>query len=247
MSDILPGIGFYTAIMEPIPTSLYTPILILSALLYGPLKMGVTYVYRNFAREEHAWLSDIPARGWANVKQGLFFGLLDIVVVLFLLNNIIGNFAADSDVVAILLLIARYVSIVVLVVYLFMRRYFYVMAVTVELSVIQIMKNAWLFAIIGLGRNILASLVSAAVWLATLFIIPLVTVVALPLVTFSLCGFSSVFICYPVIKKYIILPAMQAGKTDAAPGEGETPSISPEEAESQPDEADTSQENIEEK
>ena len=93
-----------------------------------------------------------------------------------------------------------------------MRHYFYMMAVTVELSVFAIIKNAWLFTVLGFGRNIITSLSCLFIWCLTLFILPLVTVAALPLFTYSLCGFATVFVCYPVVKKYIIVPALEMEK-----------------------------------
>lgn len=205
--DMFVGLGFFTTLFSYIPYKLYTPLLLVSVVIYGPLKMGVTYVYRNFAREEHAWMSDILSKARENFGQGLFFGVLDFLVVMLLLNNIVGLTGVEE--VTGIYAFLRYASYVMLVIYLFMRHYFYMMAVTVKLSVFAIIKNSMLFIVMGFGRNILASLVCIVVWAATLFIMPLVTVVAIPLVTYALCGFATVFICYPTIKKYIVVPAME--------------------------------------
>ncbi|MGI5936714.1 MAG: hypothetical protein ACOX7I_07935 [Oscillospiraceae bacterium] len=211
-SDMIPGIGFYATVLAYIPQRLYIPILILSILLYGPVKMGVTYVFRNFAREEHAWLSDVFSRALSNLKQGLFFGILDFVVVTVLLNSIFVGYTSEITTGIVIAYILKYLSIFFLVVYLFMRHYFYIMAVTVELSVFAIIKNAWLFTVLGFGRNILTSISCIVIWCLTLFTLPLVTVAALPLFTYSLCGFATVFVCYPIVKKYIIVPALELEK-----------------------------------
>jgi len=212
--ELFVGIGFYATVMAYIPMRFYTPMLLFSVVLYGPLKMGVTYVYRNFAREEHAWLSDLFTKAWENFRQGLFFGILDFLVVMLLLNNIVGLSGADSG--AALYVILRVASILLLTIYLFMRHYFYMMAVTVNLGVFAILKNALLFVVMGFGRNVLATLACVLIWAATLFVLPLVTVFALPLVTYALCGFATVFICYPTVKKYIVLPAMEQAEKEAA-------------------------------
>ena len=208
-STILIGVAFFASLMDYIPQWLFNVLLAVSVLLYGPVKMGVTYVYRNFAREEHAWLSDIFDRAKKNLGQGLFFGILDFLVTVLLLNNIIGSFTTAATAGLFIMRLSKYLSIFVLVIYGFMRHYFYILAVTVKLSIGQIIRNSWLFVIIGFGRNILTSLICMAVWLATLFILPLVTVVALLIMTYSLCGFATVYVCYPVVKKYVVLPAME--------------------------------------
>ena len=208
-STILIGVAFFASLMDYVPQWLFNVLLVVSVLLYGPVKMGVTYVYRNFAREEHAWLSDIFDRAKKNLGQGLFFGILDFLVTVLLLNNIIGTFTTEATAGLFIMRLSKYMSIFVLIIYGFMRHYFYILAVTVKLSIGQIIRNSWLFVIIGFGRNILTSLICIAVWLATLFILPLVTVVALLIMTYSLCGFATVYVCYPVVKKYVVLPAME--------------------------------------
>ena len=208
-STVLIGIAFFASLVDSIPQWLFNVLLAVSVMLYGPLKMGVTYVYRNFAKEEHAWLSDIFERAWKNLGQGIFFGVLDFLVTVLLVNNIIGTFATDAVAGAFIMRLSKYMSVFVLILYMFMRHYFYILAVTVKLSIPQIIKNSWLFAIIGFGRNILTSLICIATWLATLFILPLITVIALLIMTYAICGFASVYVCYPVVKKYVVLPAME--------------------------------------
>lgn len=215
--DILPGVGFFASILASVPHWLYTPLFAISVLLYGPAKMGMTYIFRNFAREEHAWFSDMFSRARSNFKQGVVFGVLDVAVVTFLLNNIIGTFSSTNAAVALMLVAAKYLSIVFLVLYLFMRHYFYLIAVTVELNVFAIIKNAWLFSIMGLGRNLWSTIVCVLVWGLTLFTYPLVTVVALPLITYSLCGFVTAFNCYPLVKKFIVVPALERENTTQKP------------------------------
>lgn len=208
-ADLLPGIGFIAAFTSGIPDALNIPILVVSVLLYGPLKMGMTYVYRNFTREEHAWFSDVWEKAKENWKQGVVLGVLDFLITLLLVNNIVGGFSAQSAGVGTLFLISRYLSIVLLVVFAFVRHYSYLIAVTVVLPIRAIIKNSLLFIVMGLGRNIISTAVCVLVWLLSLFTLPLASVVCLPLLTYALCGFVTVYVCYPTVKKYIIVPAMK--------------------------------------
>lgn len=218
--DLLPGVGFIAALVSSVPSVLDIPLLVISVLLYGPVKMGMTYVYRNFTREEHAWISDVWVKAKENWKQGLALGLLDFLITLLLINNIVGGFVPQSDGVGIVLLASRYVSIVVLVLFLFVRHYSYLIAVSVELPLRAVIKNSMLFIVMGLGRNIIASASCAALWLISLFTLPLASVVCLPLLTYAASGFAVVYVCYPTVKKYIIVPAMKLGE------QGETPAQS---------------------
>lgn len=208
-TDLMPGVGFFAGLVVSLPRAVQIGALIISVLLYGPAKMGMTYMLRNFAREEHAWTSDFFARAKANLKQGLFFGIADFLIVLLLLNNIFADYSGSEGAAATLLSISRYISAVAFVLYLLMRRYTYVMAVTIELNAASIYKNALLFAVVGLGRNAATLVASAAVWALTLFVHPVLTLLMLPLLTYSLCGFTTVYWSYPLIDKHLIKPVME--------------------------------------
>ena len=119
--DIFPGAAFFSVIRTYIPQFLHIPLFALSVFLYGPATMGMTYIFRNFAREEHAWMSDFVSRGWAYFKQGLFFGILDVVMVLLLASGMIGGVQSGNGEITIFSKILRPLSGIVLVFYLFIR------------------------------------------------------------------------------------------------------------------------------
>ncbi len=211
-------VDFMRILANFIPSFLHTPLVVLSIIFYGPLTMGLTYVLRNFVREEHAWTSDIFSRAISNFKQGLFFGLLDCFVVLMLYVNLnYQNFSTDgfdlfgiaaSSGFDIFAIIIRAITIVFFVFYLFMRNYFYQMAVTVNLKVGQIIKNAATFGILGLWRNIIATLCVAAVLLIAVFLHPILELILVPTIMFAFAGFAAVYCTYPITDKYIVQPAL---------------------------------------
>ncbi|MDD6188702.1 MAG: hypothetical protein PUB32_03880 [Clostridiales bacterium] len=208
--DMLPGIGIFASVVSYIPTFLHMPLVIISVILYGPATMGLTYIFRNFAREEHAWMSDFVSRGWANFKQGLFFGLLDVIVVYLLANGILAGFSIGTgEFAAVSAVILKTLSVIALIVYLFMRHYFYMIAVSVNLSVFAILKNSWYFVVLGFWRNLWAGFVCLLLTVLCFFTLPLVSLIAAPFLYYSLTGFVVVFTCYPVVKKYIIVPALE--------------------------------------
>ena len=227
-SILLAGVGFIASFFSFIPTWLNTPLLILSVLLYGPMTMGLTYVYRNFAREEHAWGSDLWSRAWSNCRQGIIFGLLDILLTYLFISGIFGNQAdAGRNISYALSTILSVVCGIALVIWLFMRHYTYLMAVTINLSVLGILKNAWLFVVLGFRRNIISALVTLACVVISFLLAPLLTVITVPLFFYSFTWFCTVFTCYPIVKKYLILPALEAEQA----GENKTQEEAAEETE----------------
>ena len=64
-----------------LPAPVTNVLLVLSVLTYGPCRAGMTYVLRNFACEQHAWISDIWDKAKENWKQGMLFGVLDMLVL----------------------------------------------------------------------------------------------------------------------------------------------------------------------
>jgi len=207
-------IDIFGTVVSIVPSVLHLPLLIISLLLYGPFTAGLTYILRNYAREEHAFISDFFSKAIENWKQGLFFGILDILafVVLWVNFNYSSLIGADTVGMELLGVFLKYFTIVIFVLYFFMRFYFYQLIVTVELNIRAVLKNAWLFAILGLGRNIIAT---AAIIISVgviMFVHPLIEFVAVPFIGFSFCGFIAVYTTYPIIEKYIIKPVRDAEK-----------------------------------
>ena len=216
------GVGFIASFFSFIPSQLNIPLLVLSVLLYGPATMGLTYVFRNFAREEHAWTSDLWSRAWSNARQGLVFGILDLVLTYLFLLGIFGGIAPAGRTVGYALsAILKVICALALVVWLFMRHYTYLMAVTINLNVLQILKNAWLFVVLGFGRNLISGVVTLAAVVVSFLLAPLLTVITLPLFFYSFTWFCTIFTCYPVVKKYIILPALEREQKGEAGAEGQ--------------------------
>ncbi len=202
---VLPGM--LSLLYTYVPGVLHIPLLIISLLIYGPATMGLTYILRNFVREEHAWTSDFFSRALSNWKQGLFFGILDIIAAFIMYVN--WNYSALSgEEVGAFAIVIRGVTTVLFIYYLFMRNYFYQLAVTVDLNVRQIIKNAAIFGIVGLGRNFLALICVVAIVVVSTMLHSLVELLAVPLIMFSLAGFAAVYCTYPITDKYIVQPAL---------------------------------------
>ena len=93
-----------------------------------------------------------------------------------------------------------------------MRFYLYLMLITFDMKFRKIFKNAFIFVMLGLKRNLLAILwvvilVALNFGLLLLYtplgiILPVLYIPAIPL-------FTTTYAAYPIIKKYMIDPVIQ--------------------------------------
>jgi uncharacterized membrane protein YesL len=152
-----------------------------------------------------------------NLKQGFLVGLLDVLVigVLFFDWYYFGALAGVSFVYSLM-----YFAILALaIIYIFMRFYIYLMMITFDLSLKKMLKNALIFAMLGIKRNIMALLgIFTLIALNIALIGPALSIgFTLPIILpfFYLpgfAGFMAVYAAYPNIRRYMI-----DGRTELEP------------------------------
>jgi len=209
------------SLLSVMPQWLFYALLAVSVLIYGPLTAGLTYMLRNFAREEHVWMSDIFDRTKKNFKQGLALGVIDAGALFLVFSNLSIASSADAQGLAGgMMNVASVVTVVLFIIYIFMRHYTYQLAVTFEIGIFAILRNSLIFAIAGLWRNIFVAIVIICMALVILMI-PIAEVILLPIIAFSFWGFLSVFTCYPVVKRYMLDPIIKEQEEEALKLEAE--------------------------
>lgn len=116
----------------------------------GPFQAGFTYILRNFAREEHAFiLSDFVKQSKKNWKQSLMVSLIDIAITAVLLYEL-NFFRAQTSIIG----IAVYCLVLLeFVFFSIMHMYIYQIMVTINLTVLQVYKNAFILTIINFIKN----------------------------------------------------------------------------------------------
>jgi hypothetical protein len=102
-------------------------------------------------------------------------------------------------------------------IYIIFRFYTYLMLVTFNMKIGKILKNALIFTVLGIKRNLLALLGLAIV---TAFAVAMIVIllpvgmgvtIVLPLIYYlGVCAFIYTYAAYPVIKKYMIDPVEPA-------------------------------------
>ncbi len=182
----------------------------LPLILISPFVGGITFVTRNYAREEHAFVfSDFMDGVKNNWKAFLINGVL-CYAILFLLELAIRFYSAQcagNSVFILPLAVCSGIGIL----FLFAQYYVPVMIVMFDLNLFQIYKNAFIFAMAGLWRNILLTVMLGVLWLILYFmqIMPLTLIIGillLLLLYFSLSFFLINFTVYPMIVKYLVRP-----------------------------------------
>ncbi len=195
------------------PPWISVPLVILSALAIGPMTCGMVYCMRNHGRQEHAWFTDLFTRAWRNKWQGLFFGLLDVLVMVSLCAYLFmpGTMGMSPAVYT----YCRYMGIAIFLIYQVMRWYIYQMIVTFTLKIKVLFKNSWMFVVLGWKRNLVA-LLGSAVLIAAFLLLPTFYPMLMPLavilmmtVFWSMLWFLQVFATYPVMHHYMVAPALE--------------------------------------
>lgn len=168
----------------------------------GPAQAGFTYILRNYAREEHAFIWwDFKEAALKNFKQSLAICAIDFAVAFIVGIDINLYFRMNKN--SIFMTFASMLLLIGFILYLMMHMYIYPMLVTFKLGIKQLYKNALIFAVIKFLPN-LGILLICLVLLIASFYNYLIGFVLFPLFTLSLIGLIINFYVYPKLQKYII-------------------------------------------
>ena len=194
-------------------------LLLFAVITFGWQKVGSIYVMRGLVRGDSVFVvSDYFYAIKKNLKQGFLLGFIDCIIMgvlaydfMYFLNSPQSGFNNFMYVMTIALII----------IYIVFRFYTYLMVITFDMKLGKVFKNALIFTVLGIKRNILAllglAIVSAFAIALIVLLLPLgwgVTIV-LPLIYYlGVCAFIYTYAAYPVIKKYMIDP-IQSPKAPA--------------------------------
>lgn len=191
--------------------SLLFSLLYVSIMGGGPVTAGITYVMRNFAREEHAWIwSDFKDNVKSNFKQSSIVFVTDIIVVLllFVASYVYKQIGGTIGCL-------RYFLYVIGIMFALMHMYIYPLMVTFELPLKDLYKNALIFAFGKLPSNLFVALVLTVIhvvfpvalvlcggkyFMLCLFVFVIAELLILPIFSAFLVNFN----VYPKMKKYML-------------------------------------------
>ena len=130
----------------------------LSALViftFGIVNVGTTYLLRNMVKGDPVFVwSDFVYAIRRNWKQALPFGILDALLLALIPFDLFYLFTSPESASGLFL----GATIVIALVYFWMRFYIYMQMVTFDLPIFKILKNSLIFTLLGFKRNILATI-----------------------------------------------------------------------------------------
>ncbi len=174
---------------------------------FGLATAAMTYIQRNFVRAEPVDMAEdffgCIKRNW---KQAILLGLVDILFAFVIAFDLISYLYANQS---FMMLVLLYLTFFLTAIYLMMRPYMYLMCITFDLKIGKIIKNSWILAISGIGRNLLCGICALAVLVLNVVVfsfIPSLGVGMLFIFTISIAWFFQIYGAWPVVKKYMIDP-----------------------------------------
>ncbi len=187
-------------------------ILILFQLVtYGWQKVGSIYVMRGLVRGDSVFImSDFFYAIKKNLKQGFVLGFIDCIAIFALVFDVYYFYTSPHNSMNNFMYV---MTIALIILYTIFRFYMYLMVVTFDMKLRKVFKNALIFIVLGIKRNLMALLglvliTALAIFLIVLFLpMGLGVTLVLPFIYYlGVCAFIYTYAAYPVIKKYMIDP-----------------------------------------
>jgi uncharacterized membrane protein YesL len=180
--------------------------------LTGPFTCGYAYLLRNCVRREHYFMiSDYNDTLKSNFRQSFIATLINVMVFIVLLFNLRFYYIQLNTNQLFVLPLALCVFLMLMLI--FMSYYIYVMMITFKLTLKQLYKNSFIFAVLGIGRNILVTILLAAIIFLHALFYP-ISLFFVPFFSLSFIGLIISFSSWPMLKKYMIDPQTVEEKPD---------------------------------
>lgn len=171
---------------------------------FGPAMAAMTHVMRKFILEQPCFLFE---EFWTafkkNFKQSFVIGIIDVIGILALAINFHQFLMLDKLPEGYLIYMCLFIGFGSI--FLMMHFYVYLEIVALNLGLFAILKNALLMVFLGVKRNFLALILNLIMTAVLVLTLPY-SVFAVILFPLAWMCFTTVFICYPVIQKYIVNP-----------------------------------------
>ena len=179
---------------------------------FGPVFAGGLRITRDFVREEPVFMwGDFVSTIKKNLKQTTIFSIISYIGAAAFSYAIPAYYYVEG--------FSKYIlfplSMIAALIFLFTQYYYYIMAITCNLTVKQLIKNSVILSMACIVRNILLTLILGVVFVAICAMViygiatTILFAIVLMFVTFFAIGFvlySISFMSFPAIKKYIIDP-----------------------------------------
>jgi len=169
-------------------------------MFMGPFIAGLTYVLRNWARQEHAFLvSDFFEHTKKNWKQGLLMSVISTIVCYLFLTAVIFYLKTVAFKGLVITL-----AIIIGIILLAMNIYTYPMIVTFDMKLRDILKNALIFSLSKLPQSVFFLVIIGAVHVLLLWYVPQAWAFLMAVILIAWSGFTMNYYAWHVIDKYMM-------------------------------------------
>lgn len=194
-------------------------IAIIYIITFGWQNVGSSYLLRGMVRGDAVFIiSDYFYAIKKNFKQGFWIGLFDALVIFALVVDFIFFYYQPSSYG---MAVMYYVIFALVLIYVMMRPYIYLQMITFDMKFKKILKNALIFTVLGIKRNIMALLgivvIIALNFALIMLLMPLNIILPaiLPIFYFiATAGFIFTYAAYPIIEKYMIVDDSVSDEND---------------------------------
>ena len=182
----------------------------------GPLTATITKLMRDFVRQEPGFFfEDFKKAFKENFKQSIIISVLQYIAMWIVIVAIRFYYSLQGQ--GIFYTIGLGVAIFVLFAIIFASYYVYMMIVTLDLKIYEIIKNSFIFTMLCFLKNVLLTII-LGIWLVfNAFLVYLAVISGKSLVyglvisvfivlTFGIVFYTVAFFTFPSIKKYILDP-----------------------------------------
>ncbi len=183
----------------------------------GPVRAGLNFLSKSYVKGEPVFTwTDFSTKMRSNRKLGFKVGLINGIIGFFLLLDSLVYLLMSYDtqgvfskIPGIVLFMAALFIIFGFALFFMMNLFIYPMMVTFNITLKQLYKNAFIFAMIRWLPNLLILLLDAVVIILPLWFIPgqasfYVSILLYIALTPAFVDFTNTFYAYPLIKKFMI-------------------------------------------
>jgi uncharacterized membrane protein YesL len=216
LTNALNGVlGIQVEISVPtVATYIFYGIGFLTLFTFGLSMIGSTYIVRNIVKGEPIFfMQDYFYAIKRNWKQALIYGIIDIALLFLIFYDIIF-FAANAS--SYLTSLMFYLAVAIGIIYFVMRYYIYTIMLTFKLSIYKILKNAFIFSLVGFKRNFVGTLgIAVLVFFSygLLMVFPPLGALLPFIITIAIGQFIAIYTSWPKIYSIMIEPYEEEDNT----------------------------------
>ena len=183
---------------------------VIFVVCFGPIMAACTQILRNFVREKPCFLMDTFFKTFrSSFKQSVVLGLIDLLVASSAASSFYVYPRMIEQQMGFYVYILFIATLSVAIAVLMMSFYGYLMIVSTDLSLKNILKNSLALSILALKKNLITLGLTALVmgiFVVLTILFPYIMFGFWLFVPVAFVAFMIVFNCYPVIQQYIIDP-----------------------------------------